>query len=204
MSASNPKSAAAPVVVLRKETSDRNRHLVRLVPASLVSVLAHAALLFLFFLLTAAMQADARVDDVRMDESVIADELADKAPIPFSSDDLDLLALEPDAMLNYADARIGKLSIPGEKFPDEQAGISGMPDSNPRINVQPPSGFGKLGLGGAIDSLSGGNSNPFSKIGGGYNERGQPLSPGSPAGRGGEPSREAASRFRRALRVPGT
>ena len=191
MSASNPKNA--PVVVLRKNQSDRRRYLLRLLPASLVSVFAHVALLFLFFLLTAALPVDAQVDDGRNEQTMSVELPPDQRAIPFSSDDLDLLGLEPDLMLNYADSRIGKFSIPGEKLPDEQAGIPGAPDTNPPVNVQPPGGWGEKGLGAAIASPMGGNSNPFSTIRGGYNERGQPLSPGSPNGRSGE-TREYAWR----------
>ena len=61
MSANKSK---APVVVVREGVSDFKRTLLRLVPASFVSIAVHAVLLLLFFLLSPSTQADALPEDV--------------------------------------------------------------------------------------------------------------------------------------------
>ncbi len=178
------ETAKRPVVVLREYSGEARRHLLRLLPASMVSVGAHVLLFLLFFLFTAASPSPAVTDAARVNGTIEA-ELTDEIPKrSFATDDFDPSVLEPGIDINYPVDRIDKISVPGDPDPAAKVGGIGGKDDAPPVSIPAPGGYGKSGLGGSIDTLGKGNSK-LDGPAGGYNERGLPLIPGGINSRSG-------------------
>jgi hypothetical protein len=179
-----PKDNAAPVVVLRASASDVRRQLLRMLPASCISVLAHGVLLFLFFLLSPSTHADHPGDEGGMDNTLSADSPDDKNPLAFAIFDINLASRERDQDISYPGERLDDVSIPGAMNPNEIVGINGGDKSKLPVTIPPPGGFGPNGTGGALDAPGRGNSSAIGDPGS-SSEFGMPLLPGSPFGRSG-------------------
>jgi hypothetical protein len=178
----NVKKSPAPVVVLRDNQSPMRRLFLRLLPASFASLVVHAALLFLLFLLCPFTQADDAVESVRDDTTMIADQTEERKPT-FDALDFDPSMRDPDADFNFPVDRLTDFSVPGAVNPSEKLGIHGGKDGAPPVSMQAPAGFGPNGTGGPIDSLIGPGNSPSIGVPGGVNEFGMPLFPGSINGR---------------------
>lgn len=174
MANNNSKPAAAPVLVLREEHSEVRRYMLLFVPAAIASVLFHAALLFLFFLLAPTEQA-VSMEKAREDTNISADAPSDEPKESFLTTDVDPSMQEKDTNTNYAVDRIAEVSVPGSVNPNEAVGImDGAKDAAP-VTLPAPGGFGTRGQGGALtgDFLKG-NSTAVGEVGG-YGPRGLPL-----------------------------
>jgi hypothetical protein len=180
MTATNKK----PVVVLHEVSGARGANLIRLVPASLVSVFAHAALLLLFFLFTSVLPTPATPPESREEFVVNAEQLPDMPKATFETDEIDPAGLMPKVDINFDVKRKDEISIPGENDPSARPGIvGGDPNAKP-ASIPAPGGYGnQLGQGGSDRLFADGNM-PNYGIAGGVNERGLPLLPGGINGRG--------------------
>lgn len=187
---STQKSNLKPVVVLHEDTRNSSRQIVRLVPAALVSIGAHAALLFLFFLFTAVTPTGATTDPANLDNMINAQPL-EEAKASFSTIDEDPAALDPSVDTNFAGERLDTFSIPGDHDPAHKLGILGGDPKAPLKTIHAAQGYGSGGQGGMIDTILGKDGENRIGFPGGDNERGAPLLPGSPNGRSGA-SKEAA------------
>jgi hypothetical protein len=179
---SKPKDNAAPVVVLRENASDARRQWIRMLPASCISVLAHGVLLFLFFLMSPATQADHPGDEERMDNVLNADQFEDKNAASFATFDINPASLERDQDINYPVDRIDNVSVPGAMIPNEAVGINGGAPGAPPVTIPPPGGFAGNGTGAPLDTIGRGNSSAIGDPGS-LNQFGMPLLPGSFGGR---------------------
>ena len=189
-----PKPVAGPAPVIVHYGDDRGdniRMLLRMIPAAGLSVLVHGVLLGGFFVLSASGHAKP-VETETAEETINAEQVVQEKKDPFLATDVDPAAQEFDTDINYAVDRKADVSVPGAVNPNEAVGITDGDKSAPPMNIPAPGGFGGVGQGGALESLTGaGNSNAVG-MAGGYGPRGLPLA-GSFYGRSGA-TREFALR----------
>jgi hypothetical protein len=183
---SQASKSATPVVVLHDTANQPGTNLFRLVPASLVSVVAHLALFALFFLFSSAMQTPATPVEEREEFVVNAEPPQEARKETFESEDFDPVASIPNLSTNYDLNRQAKFSIPGEVDPTADLGVfGGDPNALPTNMHAPGSYGGKPGQGGPSDrTFVDGNMKQYG-LDGGVNELGKPLTPGGINGRSG-------------------
>jgi hypothetical protein len=163
---------------LHEPPSDIGRTVLRMLPASIGSILFHGLLIGLFFGYMWAMSLGAappQTETARTDNVVNAEERPDERKEPFTTVDIDPAATEFDTDIQYMVDRIAEVSVPGSVDPTQAVGIIDGDKSAPPVNLPAPGGFGSKGQGGALEAFSGiGNSNAVGEIGG-YGPRGMPL-----------------------------
>src|SRR5438132_6901770 len=127
--------------------------LLRILPASIFSIVLHVIMGLMFFLVTVR----ATSADLGPQDEVI------ESPIEEASAKQDLtnpdLGIDAEVATNYDTERLADVSVPGPALPDEVVGLSNAPEG-PAQTIAPPAGFGN-GQGGGIQSLTPGNANPF-------------------------------------------
>jgi hypothetical protein len=148
----NARPKRAPVVVVRAPAAV-GVGLLSMLPAALVSVLVHGALIAgIFFLIPGPTKAenkvqledDKKTQDKQEEETVVRQE--EKAPPeskePLAIEDVDPAANDFDIKINYNNERIEEFSVPGINNPDEPIGLlGGTKDASP-FNVPAPPGIG--------------------------------------------------------------
>jgi hypothetical protein len=170
---SKPRPAPAVVVAHEMDYSDSKKQLARMVPAALASILFHAVLFGVFFLLAPSGQADTLMEKKDEPTPVNTDNADDNKKDPFLTTDVDPAAQEFDTDINYNVDRKADVSVPGTVNPNEAVGIMNGDKDMPPVNLPAPGGFGNKGQGGAIEGLVG-NSNAVGELGG-YGPRGMAL-----------------------------
>jgi hypothetical protein len=170
-----PKPTAGPAIVLRDvgAQEDGRRHVLRLVPAALFSVLFHGVLLGVFFLVAPSPREAAPTEQAK-DDSLQAESPSEEKKDPLLATDIDPAAQEPDTDINYMIDRKAEVSVPGAVDPSAAVGIMDGNKENSPTNLPAPGGFGSSGQGGAIETANMGNSEAVGMVGG-YGPRGMPL-----------------------------
>lgn len=192
MSTASSSGPATPMVVVREQPGGTSE-LVRFLPAALGSVIFHALLIGLLFLVVRESPASSQDADNKANEenTIQADQVDDKkSSDPFLTTDIDPAMQEADTDIQFNTDRRAEVSVPGMPNPNEAAGIDGAAKEAPPVNLPAPAGFGSKGQGGTIEGLIG-NSDVTGMMGG-YGPRGLPLA-GTFYGRSGA-TREAALR----------
>jgi hypothetical protein len=135
----------------------------RLIPAWIISLVAHAVILGLFavasFLTFARANAPA-ADITTVQETKVEDDTDTK---DLTNPDI---GIDPSVPLNYNVDRIEDVSVPGPVDPSQAVGIPGAPPDAPMENIPAPPGFGTNGLGKGIDSDTPGTAGIFGTAGG--------------------------------------
>ncbi len=185
-----PRPAAGAVVLRDFGYSDTRRQMLRLVPAAVISVLFHGALLGAIFVLTPSPRENAPTEQAK-EEAMQADTPSEEKKDPLLATDIDPAGLEPDQDINFNVDRKAEVSVPGQVDPNEAVGIRDGDKNNAPVTLPAPGGFGPAGQGGAMETSGPGNSMAVGDVGG-YNARGMPLA-GSFFGRSGA-TREIALR----------
>jgi hypothetical protein len=176
MSANNSKPKYdAPVVVLREEPSNLGRYLLLMLPALLGSFLFHAALVVIFILYVwMQREPEAAATEVAKQEVVNA-ETVEKRDETFTVVDVDPAAVEFDTDIQYKNERIEEVSVPGQMNANEAVGIRDGDKTQAPVNLPAPGGFGSIGTGAALESMSGIPNSSAVGDAGGYGPRGLPL-----------------------------
>lgn len=128
--------------------------------AGLISVGAHALLIFLFMLLPMG-SANANPSGEIKTETVVEDEQKEKEPDLTNTD----IGLDSDVPTNFNVDRIEEVSVPGMVNPTESVGIIGAPEGPQRTLPAPPGTGG--GTGGAqFDPNAAGSGMMYGTVGG--------------------------------------
>jgi hypothetical protein len=118
--------------------------LLKVLPAGLVSVVAHGGIVVLFLLVTWDNKADAKGGQEQIIQSQVEP--------PPKEDDLsqDDLGLDPQLPTNYDVERKADVSVPGLPDPTAPIGIAGGEPEAPQVTLPPPPGSGG-GQGGGVE-----------------------------------------------------
>ena len=144
------------------------------VPAWIISVFLHAAMLTLFLIIGLRTRPVEAAKETIVIQTHVEEET--REPNLQNEDE----GLDPSRMLNYNLERIENVSVPGKDDLAAPVGIQGGEVAAPPMNIPPPPGFGG-GQGGASDLLKPGTASPVGLPGG----HGGPFVPGGFAGRSG-------------------
>jgi hypothetical protein len=170
---SKPRAAAPVILQSRGEMDSTQVPIIALLIAVGLSIVAHGALLGIFFLLMPSPREAAPLEQAK-DETLQADAVQEEKKDPLLATDIDPAGLENDTDINFAVERKAEVSVPGSVDPNEAVGIRDGDKSAPPVNLPAPGGFGNAGQGGAIETSGVGNSNSMGEVGG-YGPRGMPL-----------------------------
>jgi hypothetical protein len=136
---------------------------VRLLPAWIISIVAHGVILGLFIVaswLNFARATAPAPDVTTVQETKVEDDTDTK---DLTNPDI---GIDPSVPLNYNVDRIEDVSVPGPVDPSQAVGIPGAPPDAPMENIPAPPGFGTNGLGKGIDSDTPGTAGIFGTTGG--------------------------------------
>lgn len=148
-----------PAVIRQTTTGDaRGSFLLRVIPASILSLTLHAVMGVLFWLVTVGVGTA----EIGLLDEIIESQVED-APAKEDLTNTDL-GMDTEVATNYDKERIEEVSVPGPVLPNEVVGLSNAPEG-PAQTIPPPAGLGG-GTGGGIQSLTPGNANPFGLPGG--------------------------------------
>jgi hypothetical protein len=173
--ATQENARKAPVVVRIPERGDND--LLRLIPAALVSVLFHTAVIVTIFFLPIFGKTDAAppTEQAREEAVVQAQDKEDPAlSDPLITADVDPAATDPDVDINFNNDRKHEVSVPGIVNKDAPVGILNGDKNAPPMNIPAPYGLGGIGQGGALDGPIPGFSDAPG-MPGGYSLKGMPL-----------------------------
>jgi hypothetical protein len=187
---SKPAQVAGAVVVAHDLGGNDGVEVMRLLPAASLSLVFHAALFGIFFLLAPSGPASTQLERAPDEVPVTTESVDDVQKDPFLTTDVDPAAQEFDTDINYNVDRKAEVSVPGTVNLNEAVGIMNGDKEAPPVNLPAPGGFNNKGQGGAFEGLIG-NSNAVGELGG-YGPRGLPLA-GTFFGRSGA-TREKAWR----------
>src|SRR5262249_28451188 len=124
---SRPARSAPPVVVAHAAPGS-GADFLRLLPAVLVSAVAHAILFALLWFVSAPLQAGPPTEVAPDNQAVVQpnpdDDPKNKEPLGMT-EDIDPNSTEQDQDIGYTVSRIAKESVPGTVNPNEPIGIDG-------------------------------------------------------------------------------